>query len=450
METLSYAEFSRRVHSQVVAERVPINGSIEVTRRCPLECAHCYNNLPMSDRAARKRELTLDEHRRILDQIGAAGCLWLLYSGGEIFARKDFLDIYTHAKRQGFIITLFTNGTLITPKIADHLAVWRPFAIEITLYGHTRETYERLTGIPGSHARCRRGIELLLERGLPLKLKTVAVSINRHEIWDMQRFAAGLGVEFKFDSLINPRIDCSQSPLAVRLQPEEVVELDLQDPTRVDEYRALAERVRAGAAAPPSDEVYHCGGGVHSFAIDPEGKLSICVLSHVDKYDLRQGSFADGWGSFLRKVRQKKISRPTKCVACRLKAICGMCAANGELENGDPEAPVDFLCQTAHLRAHTFRIPIAPHGDCEYCASGAGYQELLARLSKLRRAAADFSGAKPAGGAFLPLARPPAPMGAGCHSGGCSACGAAAAPAESAVQDRNLRVSADSAWSVPA
>ena len=41
----------------------------------------------------------------------AAGCLWLLITGGEPLIRPDFLDVYTHAKRKGLIITLFTNGT---------------------------------------------------------------------------------------------------------------------------------------------------------------------------------------------------------------------------------------------------------------------------------------------------------------------------------------------------
>ena len=88
-----------------------------------------------------------------------------------------------------------------------------------------------------------RGIRLLLDRGLPLALKTVAVSTNRHEIPAMQRFAEDeLGVPFKFDSMINPRVDCSQSPLDVRLAPEECVALDLADPKRSDEWMQFAER----------------------------------------------------------------------------------------------------------------------------------------------------------------------------------------------------------------
>jgi MoaA/NifB/PqqE/SkfB family radical SAM enzyme len=177
MDLLSYGAFSESFQGRLAGRRLPLNGTIEITRRCPLTCLHCYNNLPMGDGEARRRELDFDEHCRLLDELADAGCLWLLYTGGEIFARRDFLDIYTYAKKKGFLITLFTNGTMVTERIADHLVAWRPFAIEITLYGLTRDTYERLTGIPGSFDS-HRGIALLLDRGLPLALKTVAVSIT--------------------------------------------------------------------------------------------------------------------------------------------------------------------------------------------------------------------------------------------------------------------------------
>ena len=242
MEQLSYGAFSADLHQRQAGERVPMQVSIEVTRRCPLECLHCYNNLPMGDMEAKQREMTKEEHFKMLDELVDMGCFWLLYTGGEIFARKDFLEIYTYAKKKGFLITLFTNGTIINEQIADYLVEWPPFAIEITLYGRTRETYEALTAVPGSYDRCLRGIQLLKERGLPLKLKTVATSINKHEVVAMRRFAEEeLGVEFKMDGQINPRIDCSQSPLAVRLTPEEVVALDMSAPKGMSEYRRLAK-----------------------------------------------------------------------------------------------------------------------------------------------------------------------------------------------------------------
>ena len=239
IETLPYTDFSQVIHQAANPLRVPVNATIEVTHRCPLTCAHCYNNLPMNDAQARAGEMTLAEHRQVIDELAELGCLWLLYTGGEIFARADFLDIYRHARRAGMFITLFTNATMITDRVADALLEAPPFDIEVTLYGATQKTYEALTGIPGSYEHCLRGIERLVQRGLPLKLKTVGVTINRHEIRQMREIAERLGVHFKFDPMINPRTDCSASPLAVRMSPAEIVALDLEDPERVTEWRRL-------------------------------------------------------------------------------------------------------------------------------------------------------------------------------------------------------------------
>ena len=118
------------------------------------------------------------------------------------------------------------------------------------------------------------------------------------------------------------------------------------------------------------------------FAIDPSGMLSTCVLSSGEVFELGKGSFRDGWENFLLKVRQKKITRQTRCTRCEIKAMCGMCPANGELENTDAEEPVDFLCQVAHLRAYALDLPLPPHGDCEYCQGGRKYNDLTQVVAK--------------------------------------------------------------------
>ena len=421
MQTATYSDFSTLLHDRFEGRRVPVEVSIEVTHRCPLECQHCYNNLPMTDATARQGELSFEEHVRLLDELVDLGCLWLLYTGGEVFARKDFLHIYTEAKKRGFLITLFTNGTMITPRIADYLAEYRPFNIEITLYGATKETYEALTKIPGSFDRCMRGIRLLMERGLPLKLKTVPTTINYHEVYEMKRFAEeDLGVEFKFDPLVNPRTDCSQSPLAVRLTPEQAVGLEFRDPVRRAEYLRMVEGELAAAHRRSSNR-YTCGGGHNGCAIDPAGHMTICVLSHRDGYDLRAGSFTDGWDSRLKDIRQTKNTRQTICTNCRITSLCSMCAANGELESGDAEKPVDFLCQVAHLRAFALGLAVPEHGECDCCPGGvrhAGLKEAAARLDK---DSADLPKvvALPKPNSLLPVLD----TGGGCSAGGCSSCG---------------------------
>ncbi|HEY1799724.1 MAG TPA: radical SAM protein [Terriglobales bacterium] len=416
----SYTELSRTLHQP--DHRTPLEVTMEMTHRCPLECQHCYNNLAMGDLSARNRELSKEEYFRLLDEITEMGCFWLLFTGGEIFARKDFLEIYTYAKQKGLLITLFTNGNLINEKIADYLLEWPPFAIEITLYGRTKETYEALTQIPGSYERCMRGINLLRSRGLPLKLKTVATTVNKHEVLSMRSFVREeLGLEFKFDSLMNPRIDCSQSPLAVRLLPEEVVALDLHSPETKAEYRRFAEQ--GIQSSPPSrgkgkNSLYVCGGGVGSFSIDPYGRMSICVLSKADTYDLRRGSVKEGWEQFLLQVRKREAKTISKCTDCRLRSLCGMCPANGELENGDAESPVEFLCEVAHLRAMALGYEVPAHGDCAFCEGGDHYE--AAKESARRIASREIDVGEWTGPAAVLL---PILNHSTASSGGCGSCG---------------------------
>jgi radical SAM protein with 4Fe4S-binding SPASM domain len=422
MNDSTYTAFSEAIHQRHFGKRAPMEVSIEVTRRCPLKCLHCYNNLPMNDASARAHELTFEEHCRLLDDMVAAGSFWILYTGGEIFGRKDFLDIYTEAKKRGFLITLFTNGTLITPKIADYLAEWRPFSIEITMYGATRQTYEALTQIPGSYDKCIRGIHLLLERNLPLKLKTVPTTVNQHEVYEMKRMAEeDFHVEFKFDSLLNPRIDCSQSPMAVRLTPEEVVTLDFFEPSRGDEYRRLLEREKGLSLENPDEKHrYSCGGGLTGCAIDPTGNMSICVISHQQDHNIRKTGFRAGWEGRLLEIRNQSRTRPTICDLCQIRSVCGMCPATAELENGDPESPVDFLCQVAHLRAYALEYEVPEHGDCACCRAGDLHNELLASAKRIGsqkwegslRVASDVS--RPALNVLQPSGR--------CGSGGCGSC----------------------------
>ena len=154
----------KRLRNKIAGQRIPITGSLELTFRCNLRCQHCYvthghQGIPG------QQELTTAEIKNILDQLVDEGCLWLLLTGGEPLMRRDFLEIYTYAKRKGLLVTSLhqrhhAHATYSLISWPNGVRI----NIEITLYGRTQETYERVTGIPGSHARCIRGIELLLER----------------------------------------------------------------------------------------------------------------------------------------------------------------------------------------------------------------------------------------------------------------------------------------------
>ena len=182
------------------------------------------------------------------------------------------------------------------------------------------------------------------------------MTVNRHELWDIKAYAESLGVQFRFDPMVNAGLDGSGHPISLRLPPEEIVQFDLADAKRVEAWQEFCNRF-VGVRA-DSHYLYVCGAGLGSFHVDPYGRLGVCMISRVPDYDLRQGSFREGWCEFLPQVRYQPSTGDYLCNQCELLSLCGQCPGWAQLEHGDPEKPVEFLCRVAHLRAEAFGFSV--------------------------------------------------------------------------------------------
>jgi len=321
----------------------PVSGSIELTLRCNLRCQHCYVACSKD-----KKELSTTEVVDLLKELVDEGCLWLLITGGEPLVRDDFTDIYLRAKKMGLMVTIFTNGTLLTQDVVDMFSDYPPSSIEITLYGSTRETYERITRIPGSFEKCIKGIEMLRKRELKLFLKTMAMTLNRDELKGMKEYSRSLGLDFRFDAELNPRLDGHKDPCQLRLSPEEVVKLDREDEERFKELKRFYDKSLRSSGF---ENLYICSAGKTSFHIDAYGNLSPCVMARRPSYNLRDISFNEAWGCLVSDLEKRKPGLDYRCGNCRLFSLCSQCPGWAEIENNDGEKPVDYLCEITHLRA---------------------------------------------------------------------------------------------------
>lgn len=335
-----------RLDEKIERLRIPVSGTVDLTHRCNLDCVHCYLDNG-ADSVASRRELDTGQWLRIIDDITAAGCLYLLVSGGEPLLRKDFPRIYRRMKESGLVITLFSNGTCLTDELISLFDDLPPHAVEITLYGASGTTYEKITGSKAAFKNCLRGIEALLTHNINVSLKTVLMTLNRHEFAAIKQLADGFGVDFRFDAAIFPGLSGDRTPLLFRVSPEEAVARELADPDMADDWRTYYEQRRY---APASGELYQCDTGLTSFYIDPCGWLQPCLMVREPKYDLLTGRFLSGWQTVIPAVRKIRADRSFACNRCDKAVLCGVCPGFFKLETGFEQRPSGFLCAMGHER----------------------------------------------------------------------------------------------------
>ncbi|MFB0564683.1 MAG: radical SAM protein [Candidatus Aminicenantaceae bacterium] len=339
IEEIQYLDFSKHFHRKMGMKRIPIVGQMELTFRCNLKCVHCYVT---KDRT--KPELSLQETADIIDKICQEGCLWLSFTGGEPLMRSDFLEIYHYAKKKGLLITLLTNGTLMTQEIAEFLADEPPFSINLTLNGITQKTYENISQVPGSFKKAMKAIELILDKKLSLKIKTKATRLNYHELEKIRKFVEDLGLDFNLNAMLYPRLDGSLEPCRFRLSPDEITCLDR---LFQDDKECQVNDLKEESSIPP-DNLFRCAAGLYSFHISPYGELTFCTFMRQPNFNLVKGSFKKGFSALFPKIRSLKYRTHSQCRNCKIFYLCAQCPALAMLENGDMEKPVEYFCQLAH------------------------------------------------------------------------------------------------------
>ncbi len=342
--------------------RVPLSVDLEITARCNNDCRHCYINLPAGDVDARRKELSLEEIADIVDQAEALGTIFCTVTGGEPLLRADFADVYMMLRKKGLLVSLFTNACLVTPELAALLKRYPPRETEVTVYGATEQTYERVTRRPGSYAAFRRGLDLLLDAGLRVRLKGMALRSNAHELPEIAAFCRARTFDyFRFDPLMHLRHDGNPERNAEirseRLSPEEVVAIEQADTERANALRKDCDNyIMPEMALEQGDSLFQCGAGLGSFVVSYDGIFRLCAdLWHPDTvYDLRKGTLAEAWNVLVPAVREMRSHDAqflSRCRRCPITNLCLWCPAHAHLETGQMDGFSQYFCDVAHARA---------------------------------------------------------------------------------------------------
>jgi radical SAM protein with 4Fe4S-binding SPASM domain len=334
---------------------------LELTERCNNDCIHCCINLPENDDAARQRELGRDEVKEILTEAASLGALSVRFTGGEPLLREDFADLYLFARRQGLKVLLFTNARLITKELVRLFAQIPPLEkVEVSVYGLKPQSYEAVSRVPGSFAEFRRGVDLLLEAGIPFVVKGALLPPNRREMEEFEAWAATLPAMDRaptysmFFDLRGRRDSPAKNRLirGLRVSPADGVRMLRR---RGQAYLREMQEFCGKFMGPAGDLLFSCGAG-HGACVDAYGALQPCLLlRHPDlAYNLHKGSLKEALTEIFPRLSQAKASNAdylARCARCFLKGLCEQCPAKSWSEHGTLDTPVEYLCRVAHAQA---------------------------------------------------------------------------------------------------
>jgi radical SAM protein with 4Fe4S-binding SPASM domain len=322
-----------RIVKKTMDKLIPFTVHWELTYHCNLQCPHCYV-VPQNLR----KELSLEEIATILDILKEQGTLYVIFSGGEILTREDFFDIARYARKRGFALKLLTNGTLINERVADQIKDLHPLSVEISLYGSTSATHDRITACPGSFKRTLKALRLLNQRSVRTIVKSLIMKGNAPEFQRMKKLAQEIGSQFLYDTVIIPRLDGSMEPCRNRLDRKELYSLL---------YPEVQEK---GGDGNPRENDLSCSAGLNVLSISPYGDVFPCMAFKETGGNLTKNSLSEILHSpIFSKIRSITLSDLRECKRCEFIQYCNRCPALAWLETGDLLGPSEADCLIARV-----------------------------------------------------------------------------------------------------
>ena len=314
-----------------------------LTRRCNLECAHCYISAGPSETAT--GELDTASCLRIVNEILAVNpSPLLILSGGEPLLRHDLTAIAAAASSRGATVVVGTNGTLLDDARIRALKDAGVTGVAVSVDSLRPTYHDNFRHGKGSLADTVAALERLRVHHLDFIIQTTVTKGNRAELAELVEWTATQGaVAFNCYFLVATGRGAGLSDL-----PPTEYDAVLADLARWQrDYRGRL-MVRAKCAphfmrhvhqidpeSPVLNYETRCPCGTQYCRITPDGKLTPCPYLPEVAGDLTRRSFGDIWREsvLFQEIRQGKLGG--KCGSCEYRAVCGGCRARAFALEGD-------------------------------------------------------------------------------------------------------------------
>ena len=334
---------------QATAQKCPISGTFELTARCNLSCKMCYIHNTSCDNASRDKELTTAQWIDLAEQAKNNGTLILLLTGGEPTLREDFCEIYRACAERGFLLTVNTNGTLLSDRIIEVFKKHPPLRVNVSLYATSESTYKSMCGNGNAFFRVCENLKRLRKLGIGVQINFSDTPYNRGELEKVYQFANGIGASVQHAAYMFPPVRTACHEPSVRFTPEECADemfrflkLSQKDLTAYCRAKIDEPPVRTDDCGEVSDGV-RCRAGRGSFWITYDGSMIPCGMLQNIAFSALSNGFEAAWKQLVAAFSEVKM--PVGCTCCPDYHRCDVCPAICYAENGDFSVVPSYICR---------------------------------------------------------------------------------------------------------
>lgn len=324
----------------------------ELTYRCSEMCIHCYN--PGATRNSSEvshrgdcKELSLDDYKRIIDDMYSHGLVKVCLSGGDPFSKEIVWELLDYLYLKGIAVDVFTNGQKLT-KCVKRLADYYPRLVGVSIYSGVAKDHDAITRIPGSWEKSMQIVRELHELAVPMCLKCCIMQPNLHSYYMVADIANEFGAVPQFEINISESNEGDICAKQLRLTEEQ-----LQVVLRDNNLALYVGKEAPNYGGQKRDrDMCSCGAGGTGFCMSPNGDLRACAAFTQTYGNLREQSVEDilTCSTALKEWRNAVVDDYVECGRYDYCDYCNLCAGLNYTEHGDFRKPAETNCYMAKCR----------------------------------------------------------------------------------------------------
>lgn len=310
---------------------------IDVCKSCNANCIFCFQGEHKVD----KNTLTLDELKKVMNDLRKMGVYSIGFSGGEPFSRKDFIEILKYARKLHFRISIITNAMLLNKNIIDQLNDIFIERITISFHSINKNTYNYLFGINDDNYfnKVIDNIRYMISLKMNIGIAVTITKYNVNELLDIQNFFNEMGisrVNINFNSLLQGKKEINN------ILPNKV-ELEKQS-------NVFKEKDKIFLSC-KEDEI-RCIAGRSSCSIDPFGNVYPCTFFNTAAGNVKETPIKEIWENshLLKIIRAITKNHFEKCNNCELSNKCSVCICDNLNRTGNLFYPDEKYCESKRIR----------------------------------------------------------------------------------------------------